>query len=789
MSDPPRSLGTDATMPAPLDKEGAASVSPHARVGGRYEVLGLLGVGGMGSVYRARDVTLDELVALKVLRKELAAVPGMVERFRQEVKLARRVTHKNVARTFDIGTEGGDTFLTMELVDGEALGALVARRGRLPLASVVEIASSVCAGLAAAHSAGVIHRDLKPENVLVARDGRILLTDFGIARALAVGDAGRTLGSVVGTPAYMAPEQVEGKRDLDARCDLYALGAMLFELLTGRVAWPGESVVAIAAARLVKPPPDPRAVQPDIPDRAAAIVMKCMARDRADRYASAEDVASALAGLTLPASASASNASSPPVALHTTTDAGQKTVAVLPLANLGPPEDAYLADALFDDIIDLLSVIDGLRVRPRGVTARYEVRERDPRDVGRALGVQVVVEGSLRRVGDVLRVHVRVVTVEDGFQLWAKRFDRPASEFLAVGDEVARAVGDALTVDASRSPRAAPTDPVALDLYMRGRYEYQRAGFSANARALELLEQAYHRAPKDARIVAGYALALVRKFSIEEVQGLDEIAMARVQEALALDPELAEARVGLASLHINRGEVVAGAEQLRAALRRSPSAPDALDLRGRLLVEVGRPLEGIASLERARELEPHLGHINVIIARTRALMGEWEASDALLHDIPANHFDATMAWITRARLVMWRRDPALGAAFLSEFDATGSAVVEPYRQSVRSMAQLNQVRAITPEILADVSRTLPQSNRVPRRAMFFAQIRTEVMCAAGEAVLAKKMLHDADAHGLCDTLWFERCPLLALIKDDPEVQAVGTRAAARALRILEALER
>jgi eukaryotic-like serine/threonine-protein kinase len=784
MSDPPRSLESDATVPAPLDVEAAASVGvARPRLAGRYEILSLLGVGGMGSVYRARDVTLDELVALKVLKKELAAVPGMVARFRQEVKLARRVTHRNVARTFDIGEDGGDTFLTMELVDGEPLGTIAARRGRLPLAFVVEVASGVCAGLAAAHAAGVIHRDLKPENVLVAKDGRVAITDFGIARALAVGEAGRTLGAAAGTPVYMAPEQVEGKQDLDARCDIYALGAMLFELLTGRVAWPGESVVAIAAARLIHPPPDPRSVASDVSDHAAALVMKCMARDRKDRFASAEEVATALAGLTVPAK----GLTMPPPVRVAPGHAGQKTVAVLPIANVGPAEDAYLADALFDDLIDLLSVVEGLRVRPRGASARFSGRETDPREAGRALGVQVVVEGSLRRVGEALRIHVRLVTVEDGFQLWAKRFDRKAAEFLSVGDEVARAVGDALTVDAHAAPRAMPTDPVALDLYMRGRYEYHRAWFTANTRALELLEQAYNRAPKDARIVAGYALALVRKYSIEEAPGFDDVALARVEEALALDPDLAEARVGLATLHIYRGEVVVGAQQLRAALLRSPSAPDALDWKGRLLVEVGRPREGIACLERALALEPHLGHIPPTIARVRALLGEWQTSDEFWREMPENANDATMSWITRARLVMWRSDPALGRALFADFEARGGAVAEPYRTSIRSMVRLAETHTLTPELLADVSRTLPATKRVPWRGRFFAQIRTEVMCAIGDLAMAKRMLHDADALGLCDVVWLDSCPLLAAIRGDPDVQAVRVRVEGRAARIREAL--
>ncbi|MCW5836663.1 MAG: protein kinase [Labilithrix sp.] len=281
------------TQAASFEHAPARLTSPEEApplLGGRYELLGMLGAGAMGTVYRARDRELDEVVALKMLKKELASA-DMVERFRREVKLARRVTHKNVARTYDIGEDGGDRFLTMEFIEGEMLAALLARRGKLPVAEVVTLGLDVCAGLAAAHAAGVLHRDLKPENVIVAKDGRTVITDFGIARAYAQQELSRTAAGIVGTPAYMAPEQVEGAADLDARADLYALGAMLYELLTGQMAWQGDTIVTVAAGRLLRPPPDARATAPEVPGPVAALVLKLMARRREDRVASAEDTA------------------------------------------------------------------------------------------------------------------------------------------------------------------------------------------------------------------------------------------------------------------------------------------------------------------------------------------------------------------------------------------------------------------------------------------------------------------------------------------------------------------
>ena len=205
----------DARAVDPRAAAMRAPAEPTARwvVADRYEILGLLGSGGMGTVYRARDRELDDVIALKMLKKQIAAAPGILDRFRREVKLARRVTHRNVARTFDIGEHAGAKFLTMEFIDGEMLGTMLRRRGRLRVAEVTRLGRDICAGLSAAHAAGVLHRDLKPANVVVARDGRAVITDFGIARALDLGASAQTAGGVVGTPAYMAPEQLEGAPD------------------------------------------------------------------------------------------------------------------------------------------------------------------------------------------------------------------------------------------------------------------------------------------------------------------------------------------------------------------------------------------------------------------------------------------------------------------------------------------------------------------------------------------------------------------------------------------------
>lgn len=346
---------------------GSASTLPSQCIGGRYDVLGRIGAGAMGNVYRVRDRELDEVVALKMLRSELAGDAQSLARFRQEVKLARRVTHQNVARTFDIGEHDGEKFLTMEFVDGEPLSRIV-ERGPMEVDAAIAIALGACAGLEAAHEAGVVHRDLKPDNVLIGAGERVVITDFGIA-----GDARQQTGTFAGMPAYMAPEQVEGKT-IDGRTDLYAFGAMLFERVTGRMAWEGTSPFLVASARLTQPPPDPRAVRRDLPEALAAAIVRCLARAPGDRFARAKDLADALR--------SARTTHAPPlderaIAMavpHTT----ETSVAVLPLRNAGSFDD-YVIDGLTDDLVDTLSMTAGLRVRPRGVVMRYAGVQGDPR--------------------------------------------------------------------------------------------------------------------------------------------------------------------------------------------------------------------------------------------------------------------------------------------------------------------------------------------------------------------------------------------------------------------------
>jgi serine/threonine-protein kinase len=791
----------DATDPsartevAPLPAGEARTTSAeegHTFVAGRYELLGMLGAGAMGTVYRARDKELDELVALKVLKKELAAAPGMLERFRREVKLARRVTHRNVARTFDIGEAGGDRFLTMELVDGEMLGSRLARRGRLAPSEALAIARDVCDGLAAAHAAGVLHRDLKPENVIIARDGRAIITDFGIARAVADAELGRTMGGFVGTPAYMAPEQVEGARDLDARADLYALGTMLYELLVGDLPWIGDSVVAVAAARLLRPPPDPRAARPELSEAIAALVLKLMARERDGRYASATEASAAVAAVADVQSAPRLPTAPPPAgsspSLQPGAMGGSKSIAVLPLLAPGAPDDAYLAECVTEDLVDLLSNVTGLRMRPRGDTMRFTEPARDVREIGRVLGVDVVLDGSLRRIGETVRVSVRLVTVEDGFQLWASRFDRAPAEVLSVADAASSAIARALATRQQTYVPHVVVDPKAQDLYMRGRYLLSRGWYESGAAAGDLLRQAYELAPSDARIAGCCALALTRRYggitgSPERLAEASRIADA----ALAIEPNQIDALVAKGQLHIYNAEGAAAVALLKRAVALGPQHLQALEYLGRQLAETGhRAAESI--LSRAIAEDPDNAGARTMLARSHELAGTGDGVEELLAWKPAHQGDSTLKWVMLSRMIAWRHDRKLAADALARFDELG--LPESAKGPVRGPLLVAVEGSIDKAGRGIFQRELspPPPTATARWSGFIASMQCEMYCIGGEKENALAALQRVEANGLWDVTWVDACHALDLLRGEPEFDRIRASAALRAQRMNETFD-
>jgi serine/threonine-protein kinase len=745
-------------------------------IGGRFEVLALLGAGGMGNVYRARDRLLGEVVALKMLRAELVDSPAALDRFHQEVRLARRVTHPSVARTFDIGEHGPQRFLTMEFVDGEALSTLLRREGPLGIARLVELCLPICAGLAAAHAVGVVHRDLKPDNVLCGRDGRVVITDFGIARATAGSDGvQRTGGLPIGTPAYMSPEQVEGK-PVDGRADLYALGVMLFEMLTGSRPWTGENPMAVALARLLRQAPDIVEQRPHLPVPLAALVRRCMTRDPQQRPASAAEVEAVLRSLQSPAAVAVTAPLSPvvppePTPARTPTD--EQTLAVLPFRNSGPPGDEHWAEGFTADLVETLSLVPRVRVHSRGAVEEVRALHRDPRALGQALGVRTVVEGSVRRDGDALRVIARLVSVADGFQLWAQRFDRRGVDLFSIAEEAARAISDGLFRPAELPVRDAAVDATALDLFLRARQKYHTFTPDTLLEAEELLAQALAVSPTDARTHAALSVVLARRWLTEEKDPLGCYTAAHdsAERAMSLDRSLGEPHLALAILLLQQYRREEGIPQLLLALRKGPALAEAHEVRGLLLGEIGSDDEADRTLERALGLEPALPRARIYLSRAHALRGDWDRCFSILDTAPPGMVNSTH----RLRMQVWRGD------------------WEQARVACEQLAKVAIGGQWLKEMMFDgdqarLHRAAPaRGPQTFRQHHFLVQLWMEGALARRELGPALDWLERITGEGYLDVPWMEQCSLAAPLRDDPRFRALLARQRETAGKLLTAM--
>jgi serine/threonine-protein kinase len=765
------------------DDSGSLVTEPKPHViAGRYEVRGLVGVGGMGAVYKVYDRALDEIVALKMIRPEMSHSAEMLERLRREVKLARRVTHPNVARTFDFGTAGGEHFLTMELVAGESLAMKLARHGALDLGAVVKLLGPICDGLAAAHAAGVVHRDLKPDNVLVGDDGRVVIMDFGVARLAA--QSPNDTAVPVGTPAYMAPEQVEGG-DVDFRADVYQLGVMLFELLTGRLPFEASTPYAVAAMRLMHPPPDPRVHVPTLPDSVALLVRRCMARNPEDRPASALAVSTRFSEFTLP-HGSIPPPSRPPAFVASPRSYG-KTVGVVPFRNGGSSEDAYLVDGLTDDLVDALSMTPGLRVRARGAVMQMQTGDvpRDPRELGRALAVQVVVCGTVRSDGDRIRVSARALSVDDGFQLWAQRFEGPRTDVLRIADDAAQAIAIALTVE--KPTRPIVSNPQAVDLYLRGRHEFLKYWAASNDRAIKLLAEANAIAPDDPLIMSAYAAALTRQFGVAEVEGRVELARKVARRAVELAPETADAHVALAATLLHDADAVGAARELtRALCGIAPAHPDALELKTRMAAEAGALRTSIEFARRCIQVEPRMQALRYnVIARSYALLGEWDEVELDCATPPPDLELASVYWLMLARLTLWRRD-AKRAARIAESVRAQPAFGS--RGIVLAACVFMSTRTLPSDEVDFIEARAAAPHATSRIRCFWHQIGAEIFMYFGDASRALEHLEQASNLGLFDVAWVERCPLFEPLRDHPRFETLRARISARAGEVRGALE-
>ena len=613
-----------------------------------YKVLDEIGEGGMGAVYVAEDLNLGRKVALKILREEMASNPDRLERFRREAQAVAALNHPNIVTIHSIETcvveeafqedvgeglapsqesagEEGRTvhFICMELVQGKGLDQLITGDG-LSAEKMLEITQPLIRALMAAHERGITHRDLKPANIMVTDEGTVKILDFGLAKLHASPDSGEyddlptqtltQIGAVVGTIPYMSPEQVQGK-PVDHRTDIFSLGVILYEMATGHRPFGGETSADVASAILRDAPESISDTRPDMPDQFGRVIARCLEKEPELRYQAAGDIQTALAKIGEKVEGKQTD--------------GKPSVAVLPFLDMSPEKDQdYFCEGLAEELINSLVSIEDLQVASRTSAFRFKGSQQDIREIGRRLGVSTVLEGSVRKAGNQVRIAVQLVNVEDGYHLWSDRYDRELKDVFAIQDEIAQNIVEAFQVTLTpkaekKAEKAAPEDVQAYDYYLKGRkffYEFRAKGF-------ELARQMFSRAivldNNYARAYAGVAdcCSMLYSYYNSSEENLQEADTAS-RKAVELDPDNAEAYASRGLALSLSGKFDEAGEKFEKAIELNPKLYEAHYFYARALFGQGKHDEAVEEFQLACEVNPEDYQAPFFLAQTYLSLGK-----------------------------------------------------------------------------------------------------------------------------------------------------------------------
>jgi serine/threonine-protein kinase len=585
----------------------------------RYEIIEELGAGGMGKVYRVEDMKAKEEIALKLIKPEIAADKKTIDRFRNELTTARKIRHKNICGMYDLGEDKGSYYITMEYVPGEDLKSFLRRSKKLTVETTVSIGIQICEGLAEAHRLGVVHRDLKPSNIMIDKEGNARIMDFGIARSLK-GKGITGPGVMIGTPEYMSPEQVEGK-EIDQRTDIYSFGVIIYEMVTGRVPFEGDTALTIAVRQKTEEPKDPREFNTQLSEDLSRVILKCLEKDKGKRYQSIDQILDELSEIERSITTTERILPKKEPEITKTGDIEWKdSIAVLPFVDLSAQKDQeYFCDGMAEELINALSKIEKLHVASRTSSFQFKGEGYDIEDIGRKLKVKTVLEGSVRKAGNRLRITIQMVNVDDGYHIWSEKYDRKMEDIFAIQDEISLAIVDKLRVKLLKEERVKlikryTDDLEAYDLYLKGRYFWNRRYEGGLQKGLEYFNQTIKKDPSYAPAYAGIAdsLSILGLFAWLPPKDAFPKAKATALKAIEIDDMLAEAYTSLGWITmLYDWDWVAAEKALKRALEIDPDYAIGQLWYALYLSYLGRLEEAMAEIIKALRLEPLSLLINV----------------------------------------------------------------------------------------------------------------------------------------------------------------------------------